>query len=71
MILQLLQGGVCFALYQMNEVVSVNPEDFDCTVQPGVTRKSLNTYLHDTGLWFPVGQCTSGFHIPHKTENGC
>ena len=50
------QGGVCFDLSQMDGVVSVNAEDFDCSVQPGVTRKGLNTYLRDTGLWFPVGQ---------------
>ena len=49
------QGGVCFDLMKMDEVVQVNAEDFDCTVQPGVTRVALNTYLRDTGLWFPIG----------------
>ncbi len=39
----------------MSEVVELNVEDFDVTVEPGVTRKSLNSYLRDTGLWFPVG----------------
>ncbi|KAK2186462.1 hypothetical protein NP493_199g03024, partial [Ridgeia piscesae] len=48
------QGGVCFDLMKMDEVVQVNAEDFDCTVQPGVTRVALNTYLRDTGLWFPI-----------------
>ncbi|VDI59689.1 D-lactate dehydrogenase (cytochrome) [Mytilus galloprovincialis] len=38
----------------MNEILSVNPEDFDCTVQSGVTRMQLNNYLRDTGLWFPI-----------------
>ena len=49
------QGGVCFDLTKMDQVVEVNPDDFDCTVQPGVTRMELNTYLRDTGLWFPIG----------------
>lgn len=47
---------MCFDLTKMESVVSVNAEDFDCTVQPGVTRKALNSYLRDTGLWFPVGK---------------
>ena len=33
----------------------MNAEDFDCSVQPGVTRIALNNYLRDTGLWFPIG----------------
>lgn len=38
----------------MNKIVSVNADDFDCTVEAGVTRVQLNTYLKDTGLWFTV-----------------
>jgi D-lactate dehydrogenase (cytochrome) len=38
----------------MNEVIAVHPEDLDVTVQPGVTRKKLNEYLRDTGLFFPI-----------------
>ena len=32
----------------------MNPEDLDCTVEPGVTREDLNRYLRDTGLFFPI-----------------
>jgi len=49
-----LQGGVSIDVSRMTEVVEVNPEDLDCTVQAGVTRKALNEYLRDTGLFFPV-----------------
>ena len=47
-------GGICVDLSHMNEVVEVRPQDLDCTVQAGITRKQLNTYLRDTGLFFPI-----------------
>ncbi|MGB5864742.1 MAG: FAD-linked oxidase C-terminal domain-containing protein [Sulfitobacter sp.] len=47
-------GGVCIDLSQMDKVVSVNPADLDCSVQPGVTRMALNRHLRDQGLFFPI-----------------
>ncbi|XP_064610361.1 probable D-lactate dehydrogenase, mitochondrial [Liolophura sinensis] len=47
-------GGVCIDLNKMDRILSVHPEDFDCTVEAGVLRKTLNNYLRDTGLWFPI-----------------
>ncbi|XP_015256879.1 PREDICTED: probable D-lactate dehydrogenase, mitochondrial [Cyprinodon variegatus] len=49
-----VKGGVCFSLRNMDQILDLHPEDFDVTVEPGVTRKALNAYLRDTGLWFPV-----------------
>ncbi|KAM4619094.1 putative D-lactate dehydrogenase, mitochondrial isoform 1-T1 [Polymixia lowei] len=49
-----MKGGVCFSLRNMDQVLDLHQEDFDVTVEPGVTRKGLNSYLRDTGLWFPV-----------------
>ncbi|MFN7608823.1 MAG: FAD-binding oxidoreductase [Ralstonia sp.] len=47
-------GGVSLDLSQMNHVLSVHPEDLTVTVEPGVTRKQLNTESRDTGLFFPI-----------------
>jgi len=52
-----LQGGVCIALTKMDKVCEVNIEDFDCTVEAGVTWRDLNHHLSGTGLFFPVGKC--------------
>ncbi|XP_031733850.1 putative D-lactate dehydrogenase, mitochondrial [Anarrhichthys ocellatus] len=49
-----VKGGVCFSLRNMDQVLNLHQDDFDVTVEPGVTRKALNAYLRDTGLWFPV-----------------
>ncbi len=47
-------GGVCIDLSGMDAIVEVRPEDLDCTVQAGVTREALNSYLRDLGLFFPI-----------------
>ncbi len=47
-------GGVSVDTSRMNAVIAVNAEDLDCVVQPGITRKALNEYLRDMGLFFPI-----------------
>ena len=47
-------GGISIDLSRMNQVLAVNTEDLDCTVEAGLTRAELNEYLRDTGLFFPI-----------------
>jgi D-lactate dehydrogenase (cytochrome) len=49
-----VRGGVSLDLTGMDRVVAVHPEDLDCVVEAGVTRKQLNTHLRDQGLFFPI-----------------
>lgn len=49
-----VEGGVVVSLVRMNSVLSVDPGNFDCTVQPGLQRRALNEHLRDTGLTFTV-----------------
>ena len=46
--------GITISLEKMNKVLSVNAEDFDCRVQANVTRKQLNEYLREDGVFFPI-----------------
>lgn len=48
------RGGISVDLSHMKAVLRVSPEDLDCTVQAGVTREDLNSYLRDLGLFFPI-----------------
>ncbi|MEE7505794.1 FAD-binding oxidoreductase [Methylobacterium mesophilicum] len=47
-------GGVSVDTAAMDRVRAVNADDLDCTVEAGVTRRALNAYLRDTGLFFPI-----------------
>jgi D-lactate dehydrogenase (cytochrome) len=48
------RGGICLDFRDMNRVVAVHAEDLDCVIEPGITRKQLNEYLRDTGVFFPI-----------------
>ena len=47
-------GGISIDMSQLDQVLVVNNEDLDVVVQPGITRKALNDFLRDSGLFFPI-----------------
>jgi D-lactate dehydrogenase (cytochrome) len=48
------QGGVSIDFRDMNRLIAVHAEDLDCVIEPGITRKTLNEQLRDSGLFFPI-----------------
>ena len=48
------ENGITISLEKMIKVLSVNGNDFDCRVQANVTRKQLNEYLREDGIFFPI-----------------
>ena len=49
-----VHGGLSLDLSRMSRIIEVNAEDLDVRVEAGVMRKTLNDYLRDTGLFFPI-----------------
>ena len=47
-------GGISIDFSKMDQVVSFSPEDMTVTIQPGITRETLNSWLRDSGLFFPI-----------------
>ncbi len=47
-------GGISVDTSMMKAIKAVHTEDLDCVIEPGVTRKQLNEYLRDQGLFFPI-----------------
>ena len=52
--IQASRGGVCVDVSKLDQMVAEHPDDLDCRVQAGMTRKAVNSALRHTGLHFPV-----------------
>jgi D-lactate dehydrogenase (cytochrome) len=48
------RGGISLDFRDMNRVLAVHPEDLDCVIEPGITRKALNEQIRDKGVFFPI-----------------
>lgn len=49
-----VQGGISLDVSRMNQVLSIAADDLTVTVQPGISRKTLNEAVKHTGLFFPI-----------------
>lgn len=49
-----LQKGISINFERMNKIVIFSPEDMLITVQPGITRLELNSFINKHGLFFPI-----------------
>src|SRR5438552_1797627 len=57
------QGGVSIDFRDMNRMLAVHAEDFDCVAEPGITRKGLNEHLRDA-LQVKAGKAESRLARP-------
>jgi D-lactate dehydrogenase (cytochrome) len=48
-----VSGGILLAMYRLNEILDVNEDDLQVTVQPGIIYDDLNAQLRRLGLFFP------------------
>jgi D-lactate dehydrogenase (cytochrome) len=49
-----VHGGISIDLTRMTRVLRISQDDLDVTVEAGITRKTLDGHLKNTGLMFPI-----------------
>jgi D-lactate dehydrogenase (cytochrome) len=49
-----IHGGVSIDLTRMHRILRLSEEDLDVTVEAGLTHRTLNDHLKNTGLMFPI-----------------
>src|SRR5699024_5304055 len=49
-----VNGGIVISTERMNQIIEFRADDLAITVQPGVTRLTLNKYINHHGLTFPI-----------------
>lgn len=48
------RGGLSIDMSNLQNILQISQSDMDCQVEAGITRKTLNKMLRDTGLFFSV-----------------
>ncbi len=48
------EDGITISMENMNKILEINEDDFDCRVQAYVMRKQLNEELKTKGIFFPI-----------------
>jgi D-lactate dehydrogenase (cytochrome) len=48
-----VNGGIILAMYRLKEILNVDEDNLQVTVQPGIVYDALNAHLRRLGLFFP------------------
>lgn len=76
-----IKGGVGLSLMKMNQILDIDTENYQCTVEPGVINEELQNHLDVHNLYYPPdpaskGSCSLGGNIaensggPHALKYG-
>lgn len=65
-------GGVVLSMEKLNNIISIDVENFQAQVQPGVINEQLQMAVQELGLFYPPdpaskGSCTLGGNVAHSS----
>lgn len=65
-------GGVVLSMEKLNKILSIDTENFQAQVQPGVINEQLQMAVQELGLFYPPdpaskGSCTLGGNVAHSS----
>ena len=67
-----IYGGVCLDMRRMNNIISIDTENFQVTTEPGIITEVLQNAIIEKGLFYPVdpsskGSCFIGGNIAENS----